>query len=55
MLADQHGVLRQQTGLPNDPGFVGVQLGFQFLVFDPQATTVLPYVVSNAIKFTLQP
>lgn len=55
MLADQHGVLRQSTGLPNDPGFIGLQLGFQFLIFDPLATTILPYVVSNAIKFTLQP
>lgn len=55
MLADQRGVLRQNVGLPNDPGFLGVQIGFQFLLFDPAATTILPYVVSNAIRFTLQP
>lgn len=55
VLADAQGVLRQGAGIPNDPGFIGVQLAFQFLIFDPAAPTPLSYVVSNAMRLTIQP
>ncbi|MBM4061111.1 MAG: hypothetical protein FJ265_08455 [Planctomycetes bacterium] len=55
VLADQHGVLRQPVGIPANPGFLGVPLAFQFVLFEPAAPTPLPYIVSNALHLVVQP
>ena len=55
VIADQNGVLRQTTAIPNVAGFLGVQLAFQFLILDPAATTPVSYITSNALRYTIQP
>jgi len=55
LLADGNGVMRQPVPIPLDAGFVGVQIGFQFLLFEPNAGTPLTYIVSNALRMTIQP
>ncbi len=40
--------------IPNNPTFVGVNLCYQLVLADSAATTPVPYVVSNALKLTVQ-
>jgi hypothetical protein len=54
LLSGLDGTLRFNAPIPNDAGFVGLQLAFQFLMFEPAASTPVSYIVSNAMRLTIQ-
>lgn len=55
IFADPRGIARLPVPIPVSPAFVSLSLAFQFLVFDPNLTSVLPYVATNVLQLTIQP
>ncbi|MCR9246623.1 MAG: hypothetical protein NXI31_16445 [bacterium] len=52
---DNLGTHRFNAQFPNNPAYLGISLCYQMALLDPQVTTPVTYVVSNAMKLTIQP
>ncbi|MFO1078492.1 MAG: hypothetical protein U1E73_12280 [Planctomycetota bacterium] len=52
---DVDGTNRIGLSLPNNPAYINVNLCFQMALLDPNASTILTYVVTNAMIVTIQP